>query len=323
MNVMAGDPVIGPLRRLLGRRWSSLCVMVCAGAAVAIGGWGCVGEPASGPDRASGKHAGGGPGRVADRGTGADSESVFNRPLQRLSVEFKVHRYSAARGTFGPDSPLWRLVTGALPDSAAALRLADNGFRAAVGRESDRAPLREFLGGIADLQSALDHALPDASKQVELDLGRCRPREVVFYYRRGGMLTGLDFVDGRVKLMLTFELRSLSLREVWVRCVPVIEDPPGPLKWRITEEGARQVREERRTVFEDIAFEARIPDGGFLVLGPTPAVYERPLVARPFCVSFAGEDANGRAVLRESIYCISPIVRSYQQDRSEIGGGRR
>lgn len=247
-----------------------------------------------------------------DRGGGG---SVFERPLRRLSVEFKVHRYTGPLGAFSSEEGLWRCVTGPLTDSATALRLGDNGFRGAIGRESDRPRLREYLGGIVGLRSALDFARPDASRRVELDLGPCRQREVVFYYDRTGELRGRDFYNARMKLRLTFELRSVNLRDTLLEIVPVIEEPPGPLKWVVRDGRAMQVPEQRVCVFEDLAFAAKVPDGGFLLLGPMGGVSDRPLIGRPFFVRQLEASAGSDVELRESIYVISPMIRSYVEER--------
>ncbi|MBN2563830.1 MAG: hypothetical protein JXQ75_23190 [Phycisphaerae bacterium] len=252
---------------------------------------------------------------VGDEASTARVSSVFDRPLQRLSVDFKVLRYSAPKGTFTEDSGLWKLVTGPLLDASMALRAADNGLRAATGRESDRVPLREFLDGIDDLRSTLDYAHPDATRHVELDLGPCETRLVVFYYGQRGALRGLDFLDARAKLRLAFEMGSVNLREVWLELAPEIEEPPGPLRWEITRETARQVPEERRHTFTEVSFAAKIPEGGFLLLGPTEEVYERRLLGRAFFVEVSQNGVDGAAKLRESIYVISPIIRSHTERR--------
>jgi hypothetical protein len=313
--------------KVTGRRpsplwWGSIPLSVvalwCAFIATVTGS-GCIKEPAENP----------GPGvgitesaaSDIERSAAKGSKSVFDRPVRRLSVEFTVLRYSAPRGTFSSDEDIWKLVDGPLPDAATALHLADNGFRAAIGRHSDREGLRAFFGGIGELRSVLDHARPDVSRHVELDLGPCPPRLVVFHYELGGRLRGLDFVKARAKLRFAFEMRSLNLHEVWLELVPVIEEPPEPPKWVITEEGAQQVPQERRHVFADLAFAAKIPEGGFLLLGPTAAVHDRPLVARPFFLEASKEAAAGFAGHRESTYVISPIIRSYERGRSDDGAG--
>jgi hypothetical protein len=245
--------------------------------------------------------------------------TVFDRRPQRLAVEFKVHRFSAPGGTFSQnDTEIWKIVTGSLPDAAATLRLTDNWFRAVVGRESDRAALRGWLDELQGIRSALDTATPDAARSVEVEIGPCNPRQTVFYYDRRGLLHGLDFVNAKARFKLAFEMRSPNLHEVWLEVVPELEEPPGPPKWVITPQGARQEPEERRHPFGELAFAAEIPDGGFLLLGPTPAVRERPLLANPFFleetekVDTATGGQNSPEV-RESIYIISPIIRSQTQ----------
>ena len=301
--------------------WRSVSVAVACTAAALAAGAGCRPVPGRGGQAPAGEVQTNKSVRPGDRASG----SVFDRPLRRVSVEFKVHRYSAPKGGFSGRGSggrgIWKLVTGPLPDAATALHLADNGFQAAIGRESDRRPLREFLGGIAGLRSALDYARPDASRHVELDLGPCRQRrQVVFYYGRDGSLRGLDFLEARARLRLAFEMRSVNLKEVWLEVVPELEEPPGPPKWVITEEGAKQVPEERRHTFGDLAFAARIPEGGFLLLGPTDAVHDRPLVARPFFVEQIEDSEDRTLEVRESIYVISPMVRFYsEKERGGLG----
>lgn len=239
--------------------------------------------------------------------------SVFNRPLTRLVVDFQVHRISGAPGSFGTDSPLWKIVTVGLPDAEASLRLSANGFRAAVGRESDRPALGSFIEGVGDLHTAMDRVTPDASKSVYLELGPCDSQLSVFFYDRQGNLHGLGFVDATARFKLAFEMRSSNLKEVWLRLLPELHEPPGPPQWKKGPDGEfHETPEVRGRSFEELAFSARIPEGGFLLLAPTPAVQERPLLAKPFFVN-AKPDRQNTGEARESIYVISPIVRSYAQ----------
>lgn len=237
--------------------------------------------------------------------------SVFDQPMQRLTVEFKVHRISAKRGTFGKDSPLWKIVTGSLADADTALRLVANGFHVALGRESDRKALLAYLKGLESIQTAVDQVLPDASREVRLELGPCDPRLSLFFYDRQGDLIGREFVNARAGFTWTFEMRSTNLKRIRLRLTPEMEEPPGRPKWEFGPEGvARQVPQERRYRFWDLRFEADIPEEGFLLLAPTPAVYQTPLPARPFFVSSGQRRGSPLEGARESIYIISPIVRS-------------
>jgi hypothetical protein len=281
-----------------------------------VGGGGCISSllnrGSSPPSEEPSSPASAGP---SEGGTGRGSP-VFARQLQRLAVEFKVHRFSAPSGTFSSDhADIWKLVTGPLPDAAATFRLTDNGFRAVVGRESDRAPLRGWLDELEGVRSALDTAVPDAAHSVDVEIGACLPRQTVFFFDRQGLLHGLDFVDAKARFRMSFEMRSANLHEVWLEVVPEIEEPPGPPKWVITQQGAKQEPEERRHTFSELTFAAQIPEGGFLLLGPTTAVRHRPLLGSPFFLeqtgvaekAGAGQDASD---IRESIYVISPIIRS-------------
>lgn len=245
-----------------------------------------------------------------DQGVGRSSE-LFTRTLQRLVVEFKVHRFSAPEGTFTKNDGLWKVVAGAVADAATAMRLADNGFRAAVGQESDRAAISRWLESVEGVRSSLDVTTPDASRAVEIEVGPCPPRLTVFHYDRRGVLHGQDFSDAKARFRLSFEMRSPNLREVRLELIPEIEEPPGPPKWVITEEGARQVPVEQRHPFVELAFSATIPEHGFLLLGPASSMgARRSLAAQPFLIEELST-ADGGVERRESIYIISPIVRVY------------
>lgn len=245
-----------------------------------------------------------------DNGTlnGTPAPSIFDRPMRRMVVQFSVIRVSAPKGTFTEDDAHWRMISTPLPSADTAARIQDNGFRAAIGTESDGEALRRWLEEIEDRRLAVDHLRPNASRLVEIDLGPCEPRQSVWHIDRGGNLHGRLFIDARAKFKLAYEIRSADFEQVWIQLMPEIEEPPGPLTWEITPQGARQIRKQRRHPFRDLVVEAMIPKGGFLLLGPTADVHEQPLLARPFFVQYlAGED--GRQVqTRESAYIIRPTV---------------
>lgn len=241
--------------------------------------------------------------------------SNFARPAQRLVVEFDLHRYTAPRGVFtAEDSIVWKIISGGLPASKMTLHLADSGFRAAVGRESDRKPLADALADLrdkVDLRSDSDRLIPDVSRATHFGIGQVTsPLITVFYQNGEGRVVGYDFRDARPRLFLTFGMRVDNLREVILRLVPAIEEPPGPPKWVGTPGGGfQQVQEERRRFFEELALTATIPEGGILVLGGTPIIYDRPYVGRAFFLDPPTGDVRDEAT-RESVYIICPVIRT-------------
>ncbi len=250
--------------------------------------------------------------------------SIFDRPLTRLVVEFKVLRISAPRGTFTGDSEIWKRVPGPLPTAAMTQQLADNGFRAAVGRESDRKPLLDALDVMrerVDLRAVPDQAVPDANKLIELELGACDPRLALFLHDPQGRLRGMDFESAKAKLMVSFEMRTTNLHEVTLKVIPALEEPPGPPRWVMSPEGAaQQVPEERRHVFRDVVLTAQIPEGGFLLLGAGDIVYDLPYLGRPFFLEREAKNAGDDPSWRESIYIISPVIRSLTDHKETRSG---
>lgn len=253
----------------------------------------------------------------------ANRTSDFARPAQRLVVEFDLHRYTAPRGVFtANDSIIWKIVSGGLPTSKTTLHLADSGFRAAVGRESDRKPLADALADLrdkVDLRSDSDRLIPDVSRATHFGIGQlASPLITVFYQNGEGRVVGYDFRDARPRFFLTFGMRVDNLREIILRVVPAVEEPPGPPKWVGMQGGGfQQVQEERRRFFEELALTATIPEGGILVLGGTPIVYDRPYVGRAFFLDPPSGDVRDGAT-RESIYIICPVIRTVT-DRLGVG----
>jgi hypothetical protein len=236
--------------------------------------------------------------------------------MQRTVVHFTVLRVTAPKGTFTGSQALWKAIPGKLEDASAASCLRDNGFLAAIGMESDRVTLKNHLDRIESPLSGLDQLTPNESRLVEIDLGPCSPRQTVFHYDRGGRLRGEEFVDGRARLRLAFEIRSTRLDEVWLQLAPEIEEPPGPPRWTITAEGARQVQDERLHTFRDLILGGKIPPGGFLLLGPTPDIYQQPLLGRAFFVDHTSALAEDQSDPRESILVISPVVSTRSDERN-------
>jgi len=236
--------------------------------------------------------------------------AVFSRPTQRLIVEFRVHLISAPHETFGDESRLWSIASIALPDAAMNLRSRANGFRAAIGRESDREALMQYLDGVEGIKLRMDQVMPDIDRPVTLEIGIGPVWSSIFYYDRSGKLHGVDLEEAVPRWILRFEMRSANLKEVWVEATPEIEQPPGPAKWARDENGVlREMAQERRQSYSDLTIAAQIPEGGFLVLGLAAEAKDSPVLGRIFFSEQFNEGKGGLEAPRERIYIISPIVR--------------
>lgn len=235
--------------------------------------------------------------------------SPGEQPIRRVTVRLNVLRVTAPSGSFSKNTAIWKTVVGALADAGAAACLRDNGVRAAIGRDSDRAALQRLLDALPDHRSGVDTLLPDMTRLVELNLGPCEPNQRVFHYDRAGHLHGDEFENAKIRLRIAYEVRSARLDDVMLQLMPEVEEPPGPMKWVITEAGAAQVEEERRHSFRELVFGGTIPPGGFLMLGPTADIYQQPLLGKAMFVdSNRGDGADKEP--RESLLIISPIVTS-------------
>jgi hypothetical protein len=245
----------------------------------------------------------------------ANRTSNFDRPAQRLVVEFSVFRWTAPKGVFtDADSIIWKRVAGVLSSSNTTMHLADSGFRAAIGRESDRSELVDALKELAesvDLRSVIDQVVPDVSRAAEIGIGQLPSRTLTVFYQNGeGRAVGYDFKDARPKLLLSFGMRADNLREVVLRIVPAIDEPPGPPKWvGVAGGGFQQIQEERRKVFTDMEFSATIPEDGFLLIGGMPIIYERPYLGRAFFVEQPAAGMDDEST-RESIFIICPVIHT-------------
>lgn len=248
----------------------------------------------------------------------AGSSSPFEGPRQKRLVEFTVHRISGPKGAFGNEAQLWKIAGTPIRDAPTSLRLRANGFRAAVGRESDRPALLAFLEKLPDRKTVMDRVIPDARRWLDIEIGRIGRRQSVFVYDTNGDLSGLDLVDAEARFKLAFEIRSLKAKAITVRVVPELEESRGRMKWEKQADGRLlEVPDTRRRIFESLSFSADISEGGFLVLAATPSVFERPLLGRAFFVEGAVEAGADCGNCRENLYIIGPAVRSNNEEAAQ------
>lgn len=246
--------------------------------------------------------------------------AIFSRPMQRLTVHFRVHLVTAPHGTFGNQSRLWSIAATPTADAAGALRQRSNGFLAAVGRESDRPALMEFLDSIDGVKLKMDEVTPDVDKPIVVELGSLGPLCTVFHFDRRGALHGSELMGAVARLILKFDIRSSNLKDVWLEVVPEVEEPPLTTKWVRQPDGElREFPEERKQTFTDMTIAAQIPGGGFLVIGGADRERLRPVLGTVFFTEQQAEGPKSQGTDRDRIYVISPIVRFAEDPISARG----
>ncbi|MBX3394980.1 MAG: hypothetical protein KF841_06395 [Phycisphaerae bacterium] len=246
--------------------------------------------------------------------------AIFSRPMQRLAVHFRVHLVTAPLGTFGNQSKLWSIASTPTADAGGALRQRSNGFHAAVGRDSDRPALMEYLDSIDGVKLKMDEVTPDVDKPIVVELGSIGPLSTVFHFDRRGALHGSDLIGAVARLIVKFDIRSSNLKDIWIEVVPEIEEPPLSTKWVRRPDGELiEVPEERKQTFTDMRIGAQIPEGGFLVIGGADRDRLRPVLGTVFFTEHAAEGPQSRGNDRDRIYVISPIVRFAENPISARG----
>lgn len=233
---------------------------------------------------------------------------IASRP-EKLVVEFEVFRISAPAGTFDETSPIWEIASGVLPNVNRNLRLQANGFLVAIGRKSDRELLVDYIDSVAGREVISDRVMPNAARLLDVELGRRKGKFSLFRYDEAGTLRGVEFESPLPRFRLRTQFRSANLHKTWLELLPQLEEPDGPSTW-VVEEGQTPVLkpQKRRHTFDSLAFGVEIPSGGFLLVGPTSAIQDRPLLARAFFLE-TNADA-GAGPQRENIFIVRPIVRA-------------
>jgi len=234
---------------------------------------------------------------------------IFASQPEKLVLEFEVFRITAGPGSFDETSRIWEIASGVLPNVNRNLRLKANGFLVAIGRKSDRELLVEYIEQIDDREVISDRVVPDAARLLDIELARRKGTFSLFQYDASGTLRGVEFKSPLPRLRLRTQFRSSNLRKTWLELLPQLEEPDGPSTW-VVEEGQTPVLkpEKRRHNFDGLAFGVEIPNGGFLMVGPTSAVQDRPLLARAFFLE--GDGKAGEGPQRENVFIIRPIVRA-------------
>lgn len=234
---------------------------------------------------------------------------IFASQPEKLVLEFEVFRITAGPGSFDETSRIWEIASGVLPNVNRNLRLKANGFLVAIGRKSDRELLVEYIEQIDDREVISDRVVPDSARLLDIELGRRKGTFSWFQYDASGTLRGVEFKSPLPRFRLRTQFRSSNLRKTWLELLPQLEEPDGPSTW-VVEEGQTPILkpEKRRHDFDGLAFGVEIPNGGFLMVGPTSAVQDRPLLARAFFLE--GDGKAGEGPQRENVFIIRPIVRA-------------
>ncbi len=234
----------------------------------------------------------------------AESQPASDTPgIRTCTVRFSVLRVEVPGGGLQRIDKIWSMVdTNVIPrDVAATMR--DNGFRIGVGHDSARAPIRAAIDTLPDVRSRDDQVLPGVNKTVEVFITDAQRDMELMWFSPGGGLSGLSFNAARPVLRFGWAIEPPRLSDVIVRVEPEIREPPGRVRYQRLDDMWQLRPEYQGRVFKELAFSVVIPEGGFLMLGPTDDLAGSPKLGRPFFVEPSG---TGQ---RESLYVISPIVR--------------
>lgn len=233
----------------------------------------------------------------------AESRPAFDQSVRTCTVRFSVLRVEVPAGGLQKIEKIWSLVdTNVVPrDVAATMR--DNGFLIGVGRDEARAPIRAAIDTLTDVRSRDDQILPGVNKMVEVIITDAQRDMELMWYNRDGRLSGQSFEMARPILRFGWAIEPPRLNDVVVRIEPEIREPVGRTRYQRQDDMWVLRPEYRGRVFTDLGFDVAVPEGGFLMLGPTGDVAGSPRLGRPFFIEPSGGSQ------RESLYVISPLVR--------------
>lgn len=234
----------------------------------------------------------------------AESQPASSGPdVRTCTVRFSLLRVEVPGGSLQQIDRIWSMVDTSVVPRDVAATMRDNGFRIGVGRDAARAPIRAAIDTLSDVRSRDDQILPGVNKMVEVFITDAQRDMELMWYTRGGGLSGQTFVSARPVLRFGWGIEPPRLNDVVVHVEPEIREPPGRTRYQRLDDMWVLRPEYRGRVFKELGFDVAIPEGGFLMLGPTNDIARYPTIGRPFFV----EPAAGAQ--RESLYVISPLIR--------------
>lgn len=221
--------------------------------------------------------------------TDAESDSpTATQPAGRLELRFDVLRVQMPAGAVSASEKIWSHIDEDVLSFEEAGRLKRNGFRVGVAGPSDWPPLKSILDTTPQavvLQSAVQ-TRNLAPLAVELrDTGE---PITFFYYRNDETLTGASFPPGVLQIQIEPALTTGDVGDAVLTVVPELATEPTALRWQITPEGPKQVPVDAGRRFDELAFNVTVPQGWYLVVGPSPRVSEARLVGAAFLVDERG-----------------------------------
>ncbi|MFO0973317.1 MAG: hypothetical protein U1A27_07755 [Phycisphaerae bacterium] len=234
--------------------------------------------------------------------TRADDEPGDGTPRQRM-VEFSVMRIDLPIGALARADEIWRSVDEAAVAEPLRGALRANGFRVGVGGDAARAPILAILNRQAGARTKVQRGAPLGDQPMDIVLTDAARDVDVFFCDPAGHWAGQTFEAAQPVVRLSFTLPPGDFDTVRVRLEPELRQPPGPQRIQRLA-GVWDWRPEYRgRIFRELAIEALIPRGGFLMLGPTRDLDGQSLLACPFVV----EPLDGQS--RENLLVVSPVLR--------------
>jgi hypothetical protein len=233
----------------------------------------------------------------------AESQPASEGGVRTCTVRFNILRIEVPGGSLQRIDKIWSMVDTSVvpPDVAATMR--DNGFLIGAGRDEARAPIRAAIDTLPDVRSREDQALPGVNKMLEIFITDAQRDMELIWFTRDGRMPGQSFESARPVLRLGWGIEPPRLNDVVVHVEPEIRELPGRTRYTRLDDLWVLRPEYRGRVFKELGFDVAIPEGGFLMLGPTNDIARYPTIGRPFFTEPAGGSQ------RESLYVISPLVR--------------
>ncbi|MEI8194526.1 MAG: hypothetical protein WCI73_01310 [Phycisphaerae bacterium] len=181
-------------------------------------------------------------------------------------LRIRVYQMSMPLGTFSLNDKIWRQLDEDALDSATSVLLAQNGLRAAVGRQDRWPAVAKLLDG-PGTRTQEYVCLSDGRSAIQITTRPNLPEQTVFYVDRDLELQGRTFArcDNAVRLSMA-SLKDTT--DMLVQLEPLVITGTVEISRNGSDLGiTRQSRPQEET-FRNLRLQSRVAAKDFLVLAP-------------------------------------------------------
>lgn len=193
----------------------------------------------------------------------------LDKPEQRiLLIRLRLIVIQAPAGTVSDSEELWSYLNEEPVGVRTGWALGQNGVRVGLGQESSWPEIAQILRRLTGSPVSHNHVLVQPGAMVPISFKEHQPAQTFFVVRPEGTLVGNDYPPGDNVLMMAATINFDDPASVFLSASPLVRTTHRQPRYVEQPVGFALANEPSYYPMEELAFQLRIPAGGFMLIGP-------------------------------------------------------